>query len=145
MASNVQASDFRIRDLMQPGKPVSLYIVIPPDRIPRASVIAVDHHHRAATDRGNGLWREGAERQRLLLMLDEFANLGRLEVMEESLAYSPATAFALTWYCQTFSSCTRPTHAMKRSCRIVISARVRAEQTGNRAMAVAADWRKLRW
>ena len=35
----------------------------------------------------------GAERQRLLLMLDEFANLGRLEVMEESLAY-----LARLWY-----------------------------------------------
>lgn len=89
VASNVQASDFRIRDLMQPGKPVSLYIVIPPsdrDRVrPLVRLLITIIVRRLTEEMDYAV--SGAERQRLLLMLDEFANLGRLEVMEESLAY----------------------------------------------------------
>ena len=74
---------------MQPGKPVSLYIVIPPsdrDRVRPLVRLLITIIERRLTEEMDYA-ASGAERQRLLLMLDEFANLGRLEVMEESLAY----------------------------------------------------------
>jgi type IV secretion system protein VirD4 len=89
VAGNVQASDFRIRDLMQPGRPVSLYIVVPPsdrDRVRPLVRLLITVIVRRLTEEMD-FAASGGERQRLLLMLDEFANLGRLEVMEESLAY----------------------------------------------------------
>lgn len=90
VARNVAASDFRIGDLMQPGRPVSLYVVVPPsdrDRVRPLVRLLITSIVRRLTEEMHFDAAPGAARQRLLLMLDEFANLGRLEVMEESLAY----------------------------------------------------------
>ena len=80
--------DFRIRDLMQPGSLFPLYRHSPSDRdrvrpLVRLLITIIVRRLTEEMDYA----ASGAERQRLLVMLDEFANLGRLEVMEESLAY----------------------------------------------------------
>ena len=89
VAQNVATSDFRIQDLMDPDQPVSLYMVVPPsdrDRVRPLVRLLITIIVRRLTEQMH--YRDsGVERQRLLLMLDEFANLGKLEVMEESLAY----------------------------------------------------------
>lgn len=92
VAENVGASDFRIRDLMNHGDPVSLYIVTQPNdkaRLRPLVRILVNMTVRLLADQldfENG-HPKPRYRHRLLLMLDEFPSLGRLEIMQESLAF----------------------------------------------------------
>ena len=127
VASNVASSDFRIRDLMQPGSLFRSTSSFPVGSRPRAPVGATaDYHHRAAIDEEMDYAASGAERQRLLLMLDGFANLGRLDVMEESwrtlAGYGIRAYLVLQDIQQLYKTYSRD----KRSCRTVISRRVRA-------------------
>lgn len=90
VANNVSRSDFRVLDLMDPAQPVSLYLVVPPsdrDRVRPLVRLLITLIVRRLTEKMEWHQDKKAPRQRLLLMLDEFANLGKLEVMEESLAY----------------------------------------------------------
>ena len=92
VAQNTSTSDFKISDLMSNEKPVSLYIVVPPsdkDRLKPLIRLMVNQIVRSLTQ--NMEFRDGASvkhyRHRLLLMLDEFPSLGRLDIFQESLAY----------------------------------------------------------
>jgi type IV secretion system protein VirD4 len=91
VAANTAVSDFRIVDLMDHARPVSLYIVValadqemltPLIRLMLSQIL-----HRL-TERLE--YRDGraiiCHRRRLLLMLDEFATLGRLDMFARSLS-----------------------------------------------------------
>ncbi len=88
LARNTSVSDFCLADLMKPGANVTLYVTIPPTRIDqlrpllRVFVRAV---LEAATQRPAG--RPYSPADRLLLILDEFPVLGRLEILQSSVAY----------------------------------------------------------
>ncbi len=92
VARNVSASDFRIRDLMHHTDPVSLYIVTKPNdktRLQPLVRIVINMILRLLADE---MEFEGGRpkpryNHRLLMMLDEFASLGKLEIMQESLAF----------------------------------------------------------
>lgn len=92
VARNTCACDFRIADLMQHDEPVSLYLVVPPSdkaRLRPLIRLLINQIVRGLTEK---MQFEGGRsvagyRHRLLLMLDEFPSLGRLEVFEESLAF----------------------------------------------------------
>ena len=92
VAQNTSVSEFKIADLMNNEKPVSLYIVVPPsdkDRLKPLIRLLVNQIVRSLTQTME--FRDGASvrhyRHRLLLMLDEFPSLGRLDIFQESLAY----------------------------------------------------------
>ena len=92
VAKNVSKSEFRIRDLMNFDDPVSLYIVTQPNdktRLRPLVRVLVNMIVRLLADKikfENG--RPKPEyKHRLLMMLDEFASLGKLEIMQESLAF----------------------------------------------------------
>ncbi len=78
--------DWRIQDLVDPDCPVSLYLVVPPSDISRTKplirLILNQLGRRLTEDLA-----DGAGRQRLLLMLDEFPALGRLDFFESALAF----------------------------------------------------------
>lgn len=89
---NTEYSDFRIADLMNDQHPVSLYIVVRPsdmDRLRPLLRLIFTQIVRSLTDHmefADG--RSVAHYQhRLLLMLDEFPALGRLDVVEQALAF----------------------------------------------------------
>lgn len=92
VAANVSRSDFKLRDLMHHRDPVSLYIVTQPNdkvRLRPLARVMVNMIVRLLADR---MEFEGGRprahyRHRLLMMLDEFPSLGRLEIMQESLAF----------------------------------------------------------
>ncbi len=92
VARNVGKSEFRIRDLMNHERPVSLYIVTQPNdksRLRPLMRIVVNMILRLLADRmefENGRHKPHY-RHRLLMMLDEFPSLGKLEIMQESLAF----------------------------------------------------------
>jgi type IV secretion system protein VirD4 len=81
--------DWRIADLIEGDRPVSLYLVIPPSDISRTKPLVrlvLNQIGRRLTER---LEQPGAtsRRHQLLMMLDEFPALGRLDFFETSLAF----------------------------------------------------------
>lgn len=92
IAENIKCSEFKIKDLMNHEKPVSLYLVIKPtdmDRMRPLIRIVMNQILRILIEEIK--FEEGkavkSYKHRLLLMLDEFISLGRLEVFQNSLAY----------------------------------------------------------
>lgn len=92
VARNVSRSDFRIKDLMNHDDPVSLYIVTQPNdkaRLRPLVRVLINMVVRLLADKltfENG--RPVAHyKHRLLMMLDEFPSLGKLDILQESLAF----------------------------------------------------------
>lgn len=92
VGQNTRSSDFYIEDLMDLETPVSLYFITTPrnsDRMrPLARLlltqIVLSLCDRMDFDNGRSKTKH---KNRLLLMLDEFPTLGKLEVFEKALAY----------------------------------------------------------
>ena len=101
VARNVSTSEFRIRDLMHQDDPVSLYIVTQPNdkaRLRPLVRVMVSMVVRLLADRMH--FENGRPvphyRHRLLMMLDEFPSLGRLDILQESLAF--VAGYGITCY-----------------------------------------------
>ena len=94
VVANTSASDFRITDLMHHDRPVSLYLTVPPADIARTRTLVRLLIHQIGRRLTERLDFEGGRgvphyRHRLLLMMDEFPALGRLDFFETQLAYLP--------------------------------------------------------
>lgn len=92
VSENVSVSDFKIRDLMNDDQPVSLYFVIRPsdkDRLKPLVRLMLNQILRVLMEEIKFENGESVKtyKHKLLLMLDEFTSLGKLEVFQESLAY----------------------------------------------------------
>lgn len=105
VAKNVSQSEFRIKDLMNHDDPVSLYIVTQPNdksRLKPLVRVMVNMIVRLLADKmefENG--RPVAHyKHRLLLMLDEFPSLGKLEILQESLAFVAGYGIKCYLICQ---------------------------------------------
>ncbi len=87
LARATEVSDFSIEDIIAGPRPVSVYLVIPPEEISRLKAllrlvlnqILKRLTEVAAQQHGSG--------RRVLLMLDEFPQLGKLDFFEHALAY----------------------------------------------------------
>ncbi len=92
LARNTAVSDFALEDLVSHEKPVSLYLTVPPSDLSRTRPLVrllLNQACRRLTERmdfADGRGR-GAGKHPLLLMLDEFPALGKLQFFQESLAY----------------------------------------------------------
>jgi len=93
VGENTRRVDFKVADLMDHDKPVSLYFVTTPRNADRMRPLArllltqivlslADRMEYDDTGRSKTV-----HKHRLLLMLDEFPTLGKLEVFESALAY----------------------------------------------------------
>ena len=92
VARNTEASDFKIEDLVDDERPVSLYLTVPPSDLSRTRPLVrmiLNQALRRLTESMNfeDGRSQGSGRHKLLLMLDEFPALGRLAFFQESLAY----------------------------------------------------------
>jgi len=91
IAANTAVSDFRITDLMNHQRPVSLYVVVPLAHknslrpLIRLMLSQILHRLTEHLEFRNGRAVTGY-RHRLLLMIDEFPSLGRLDMFAESLS-----------------------------------------------------------
>ena len=96
---NTAVSDFTLRDLLDPSQEVSLYLVLQPNDIDKlrpilrlfvntmlAKLVRDMEFERKQDAQGNPAAEKKPKKQRLLLMLDEFPQLGKLESIEKSLA-----------------------------------------------------------
>jgi type IV secretion system protein VirD4 len=89
VAAATSACDWRIADLVDADRPVSLYLVIPPSDLSRTKPLVrlvLNQIGRRLTERLQGA-AEAGPRHQLLMMLDEFPALGRLDFFESALAY----------------------------------------------------------
>ena len=89
---NISHSDFLISDLMNNESPVSLYICLNPSDRERLKPLARLLLNLIISRNTESMeFKKGAAvktyKHRLLLMLDEFPSLGRLDVFSENLAY----------------------------------------------------------
>ncbi|TDW59990.1 type IV secretion system protein VirD4 [Novosphingobium sp. PhB55] len=85
-------SDWRIADLVEGKHPASLYLVVPPSDISRTKPLIrliLNQIGRRLTEELQDHARQGgsSRRHKLLMMLDEFPALGRLDFFETSLAF----------------------------------------------------------
>lgn len=86
VAAAVSESDFRIADLMQAEHPLSLYLISPPSdksRLRPLFRLLLNQFCRRLTEELN----PPANRHRLLLLLDEFPSLGKLDFFEDALGF----------------------------------------------------------
>ena len=89
---NTETCDYRIKDLMHRDEPVSLYIVTQPADKSRLNPLVklklnmIMRILTAEMDFENGQPKANYK-HRLLMMLDEFPALGKMEILQESLAF----------------------------------------------------------
>jgi len=89
VAAVTSRCDWRIADLVEAGHPVSLYLVIPPSDISRTKPLVrlvLNQIGRRLTEKLDADPAR-AGKHKLLMMLDEFPALGRLDFFETSLAF----------------------------------------------------------
>jgi type IV secretion system protein VirD4 len=92
VASNTAYSTFKIADLMNHNTPVSLYLVVPPSDINRTRPLVrmiLNLVVRQLTEKMEFADGKAVKlyKHRLLLLLDEFPALGRLDSFEAALAF----------------------------------------------------------
>lgn len=92
VSKNTAFSEFKVRDLMNADRPVSLYLVVPPsdkDRLKPLIRLIVNQVVRTLTEKME--FKDGRSvagyKHRLLLLIDEFPSLGKLDIFEEALAF----------------------------------------------------------
>ena len=92
VAKNTAVSDFAISDIMGSDDPVDLYLVVSPANLDRLRPLLRVFFNLALRKMTEKMEFEGgrsvaAYKHRLLLMLDEFTSLGKLEIMQKALAF----------------------------------------------------------
>lgn len=91
LARNTSARDFRIADLVSHQRPVSLYLVVPPsDKIrlrPLMRLMFTMTVNRLTERMQFDGVDQKRNRHRLLVMIDEFPSLNRMEVFADALSY----------------------------------------------------------
>lgn len=86
LAHATEVSDFSISDIITGDRPVSLYFVIPPEEISRLRALlrlVLNQILKRLTE----IAAHRSSDRRVLLMLDEFPQLGKLDFFEHALAY----------------------------------------------------------
>ncbi len=105
VAKNVSKSEFRIKQLMHHDQPVSLYVITQPNdkaRLRPLVRVLVNMAIRLLVDKmefENGR-PKASYNHRLLMMLDEFPSLGKLEILQESLAFVAGYGIKCYLICQ---------------------------------------------
>src|ERR1700743_3240740 len=91
VAQNTSASDFTIADLVNYERPISLYLVVPPsDKIrlrPLIRLMFTMVVNRLTEKMAFEGTDQKLNKHRLLLMLDQFSSLNRMEVFADALSY----------------------------------------------------------
>lgn len=91
VVKNIAASDFTISDLVNHDRPISLYLVVPPsDKIrlrPLIRLILTMVVNRLTERMEFEGFVQKVNKHRLLLLIDEFPSLNRMEIFADALSY----------------------------------------------------------
>lgn len=141
--------DWRIADLVDSGGPVSLYLVVPPSDISRTKPLI----RLILNQIGRRLTEDldpNADRQRVLLMLDEFPALGRLDFFESSLAFLAGygvKAFLIAQSLNQIEKAYGQNNAILDNCHVRVSFATNDERTAKRisdALGTATETRAMK-
>ena len=131
-------SDWRIRDLVDGPRPISLFLVVPPSDIARTKPLmrlVLNQIGRRLTESLD----TDRRRQKLLLMLDEFAALGRLDFFESQLAFMAGygiRSFLITQSLNQLERAYGPNHAILDNCHIRVAFSTNDERTAKRVSEI---------
>lgn len=141
--------DWRIGDLVGGARPVSLYLVVPPSDISRTKPLVrliLNQIGRRLTEELDNKRR----RHRLLLMLDEFPALGRLDFFESALAFMAGyglKAFLIAQSLNQIEKAYGQNNAILDNCHVRVSFATNDERTAKRvsdALGTATEIRDAR-
>jgi type IV secretion system protein VirD4 len=137
VARNTAESDFRIADLMNADAPVSLYLVVPPSDLARTRPIVrliLNQIGRRLTE-SMQVGGKPAYRHRLLLLLDEFPSLGRLEFFETALAFIAGYGLKAVLIAQSLNQLEKaygPNNSILDNCHIRLAYAANDDRTARR-------------
>jgi type IV secretion system protein VirD4 len=141
--------DWRISDLVEADHPVTLYLVVPPSDISRTKPLVrliLNQIGRRLTESLEGVER----RHKLLLMLDEFAALGRLDFFETALAFQAGYGIRAFLICQSLNQLARAygeNNSILDNCHVRIAFACNDERTAKRisdALGIATEQRAMK-
>ncbi|WP_168075219.1 conjugal transfer protein TraG [Caulobacter sp. SSI4214] len=141
--------DWRIADLVDADRPVSLYLVVPPSDISRTKPLI-----RLILNQIGRRLTEGLEaahsRRRLLLMLDEFPALGRLDFFEQALAFMAGYRVRAFLIAQSLNQIERaygPNNSILDNCHVRVAFATNDERTARRisdSLGTATEMRAMK-
>ncbi|WLA47932.1 conjugal transfer protein TraG [Bradyrhizobium elkanii] len=138
--------DWRIADLVGRRQPVSLYLVVPPSDINRTKPLIrliLNQIGRRLTEE----LKSSGKRHRLLLMLDEFPALGRLDFFESALAFMAGYGLKSFLIAQSLNQIERAygqNNAILDNCHVRVAFATNDERTAKRisdALGTATEMR----
>ncbi|MGJ7524853.1 conjugal transfer protein TraG [Variovorax sp. GB1P17] len=144
--------DWRIADLISAEHPVSLYLVVPPSDISRTKPLIrlilnqIGRRLTESLDGSDGI----ARRHKLLLMLDEFPALGRLDFFESALAFMAGYGLRAYLIAQSLNQIDKAygqNHSILDNCHVRIAFATNDERTAKRiseALGTATELRAQR-
>ncbi|MCP4336056.1 MAG: IncP-type conjugal transfer protein TraG [Gammaproteobacteria bacterium] len=138
IARNTSDSHFRIRDLMHADSPLTLYLTMPGAEVSRTRPlmrILMNQVGRILTETMSEHHDEPDYKHRLLLMLDEFHVLGRMDFFETELAYLPGygiRAFIVTQSLNQIEKIYGPNNPILDMCKIRVTYGAADERTAER-------------
>jgi type IV secretion system protein VirD4 len=137
IAANTAGSDWRIADLLHAVHPVSLYLVVPPSDIARTKPLVrliLNQIARRLTE-SLPVANDNVPERKLLLMLDEFPALGRLDFFESSLAFMAGYGVRAFLVAQSLNQIDRAygqNHAILDNCHVRVAFAPNDERTARR-------------
>ncbi len=145
IAEVTSQSDWRIEDLVATERPVSLYLVVPPSDLSRTKPLM----RLILNQIGRRLTEElpDASRRKLLLMLDEFPALGRLDFFEVSLAFMAGYGIRSFLIAQSLNQIEKaygPNNAILDNCHVRIAFATNDERTARRVSDAIGTTTELR-
>lgn len=141
--------EWRISDLVESARPVTLYLVVPPSDINRTKPLIrliLNQIGRRLTEDLDGKQR----RHRLLLMLDEFPALGRLDFFESALAFMAGYGLKSFLIAQSLNQIEKaygPNNSILDNCHVRVSFATNDERTAKRvsdALGTATELRAMK-
>jgi type IV secretion system protein VirD4 len=149
VAQVTSACEWRISDLVEGERPVTLYLVVPPSDISRTKPLIrliLNQIGRRLTED----LKARQSRHRLLLMLDEFPALGRLDFFESALAFMAGYGIQSFLIAQSLNQIEKaygPNNAILDNCHVRVSFATNDERTAKRisdALGTATEMRAMK-
>jgi type IV secretion system protein VirD4 len=149
VAAVTRQCDWRIRDLVEDARSATLYLVVPPSDISRTKPLIrliLNQIGRRLTEELESKRR----RHRLLLMLDEFPALGRLDFFESALAFMAGYGLKSFLIAQSLNQIEKAygqNNSILDNCHVRVSFATNDERTAKRvsdALGAATEMRAMK-
>jgi type IV secretion system protein VirD4 len=149
VAEVTRRCDWRISDIVRGERPTTLYLVVPPSDINRTKPLirlVLNQIGRRLTED----LQAKAGRHRLLLMLDEFPALGRLDFFESALAFMAGYGLKSFLIAQSLNQIEKaygPNNSILDNCHVRVSFATNDERTAKRvsdALGTATEMRAMK-